>query len=81
MAQNNDSAGMMKPKEVMWNLFFEYSQTSSIAGFHYIFEPRLSVVGRILWTFMIVLLTMLGAYLSIQNYEQVHLGSVIRLTG
>ncbi len=61
---------MTNSEPTMRNLIFEYSQTSIIAGFHYIFEPKVSTLGKIFWLFLIVMLTILGTYMSIQNYMQ-----------
>ena len=54
----------------MQNLLNSYTQTSTIAGLHYAFEPKQSLFGRITWFVSIAILTFLGAYLSLQNYAQ-----------
>ena len=60
----------MSLKKRMWNLVFEYSQTSTIAGFHYIFEPKLTIIGKLIWLLLLSLFTVLGIYLSAENYIQ-----------
>ncbi len=57
-------------KKRIWNMIFEYSQTSTIAGFHYIFEPKVTLIGKLIWIFLISLFTVLGIYLSAENYSQ-----------
>ncbi len=57
-------------KNKVWNLVIEYSQTSTIAGFHYIFEPKVTIIGKLIWLFLISLFTALGIYLSAENYSQ-----------
>jgi hypothetical protein len=54
----------------MKNLFLEYTQTSTIAGLHYAFQPKQSIFGRLIWIITIAFLTFLGIWLSVQNYNQ-----------
>jgi hypothetical protein len=55
-------------KEKAWNVLFEYSRKSTIAGLHYAFETKNSSsnVGNIGWMVLILILTFLGVYVSIQ---------------
>ncbi len=57
-------------KKRVGELLFNYSQTSTIAGFHYIFEPKLPAGGKAFWLVLVVLLTAVGTYLSFQYYIQ-----------
>ena len=54
----------------MQKLISSYTEKSTIAGLHYAFEPKQSLIGRTLWIVSIGILTCLGVYLSVQNYVQ-----------
>jgi hypothetical protein len=70
MEKGKPKGRMVSFKKRAWDVLFNYSQTSTIAGFHYIFEPKLSVIGKVFWFVLVVMLTAFGAYFSIQNYGQ-----------
>jgi len=70
MEKGKPKGTMVGFKKKAGDVLFNYSQTSTIAGFHYIFEPKLSVIGKAFWFVLVVMLTAIGAYLSILNYGQ-----------
>jgi hypothetical protein len=51
-------------------LLIEYSQKSTIAGLHYAFKQKQSMIGRVLWMISLAILTFLGFGLSLKNYNQ-----------
>jgi len=51
-------------------LLLEYGQSSTIAGLQYAFKPKQSFFGRLFWIFTVCILTLLGAWLSVENYLQ-----------
>ena len=55
-------------KEKAWNVLFEYSRKSTIAGLHYAFETKHSSAkaDNIVWMITILILATLGVYVSIQ---------------
>jgi hypothetical protein len=54
----------------MKTLFVEYTQVSTIAGLHYAFKAKQSLMGRVIWIIAVAILTFLGFWLSLQNYVQ-----------
>jgi hypothetical protein len=51
-------------------LLIEYGQKSTIAGLHYAFKQKQSMIGRVIWMISLAILTFLGFWLSLKNYEQ-----------
>jgi hypothetical protein len=60
----------MEIRQNLFQLMFNYSQNSSIAGFHYIFQSGLSIWARTIWSMAILILAFFGLFLSVQNYNQ-----------
>ena len=54
--------------EEILRILRQYSMQSTVAGLHYAFEPKQSQVVSFLWFVAILILTVLGTYLSIKNY-------------
>jgi hypothetical protein len=54
--------------EEILRILRQYSTQSTIAGLHYAFEPSQSKIFNFLWFVAILILTVLGAYLSVKNY-------------
>ena len=59
--------GKNRDEEIL-RILQQYSTKSTIAGLHYAFEPKQSKIVNILWLLAIIVLTVLGAYFSIQSY-------------
>jgi hypothetical protein len=57
-------------KEKILGILEQYSQNATICGLHYAFEPNQSLAGRIIWMLALMILSGLGIYMSIQNYQQ-----------
>jgi len=49
-------------------LFLEYGQNSTIAGLRYVFLPKQRFLVRIIWIIAVVILTLLGTWLSVKSY-------------
>ncbi len=49
-------------------LLLEYGQTSTIAGLRYVFLPKQRFLVRIIWIIAVVILTLLGTWLSVKSY-------------
>ena len=60
----------LKNSSKMKKLLVEYSQVSTIAGLHYAFQTKQSLMGRVIWISSVAILTFLGFWLSLQNYVQ-----------
>jgi hypothetical protein len=54
----------------MKTLFVEYTQVSTIAGLHYVFKSKQTLMGRVIWITSVTILTFLGFWFSLQNYLQ-----------
>ena len=54
----------------MKTLFVEYTQVSTIAGLHYAFKTKQSLMGRVVWMTSVAILTFLGFWLSLEYYVQ-----------
>ncbi len=54
--------------EEILRILQQYTSQSTIAGLHYAFEPKQSKLVNFLWFVAIVILTILGTYLSVKNY-------------
>jgi hypothetical protein len=58
----------MKYNKEILTVLKEYTEKSSVAGLHYAFDPKLSKISNILWMIMVIALTFLGMYTSVQTY-------------
>ena len=63
-------SGKNESKTKIAHLLREYSQNSTIAGLHYVFESKQSGFGGLLWSFIILFLTLSGVYVSVESYIQ-----------
>ena len=57
-------------KEKILGILRQYSQNASICGLHYAFESNQTLAGRIIWMIALLVLSVLGIYMSVENYNQ-----------
>ena len=51
------------------NVVKDYSEYSSIQGLIYIFQSNQTIVGRLFWILVVILMLMLGSYWSVDAYN------------
>ena len=51
------------------NVVKDYSEYSSIQGLIYIFQSNQTIVGRLFWILVVILMLMLGSYWSVDVYN------------
>ena len=53
----------------MFEVIRDYSEYSSIQGLIYIFQSNQTMIGKLFWILVVVLMLMLGAYWSVNAYN------------
>jgi len=52
----------------MKSLLLEYTQNSTVAGLHYVFQPKQLLIVQLTWMVTIGILAFLGVWFSVQSY-------------
>ena len=58
-----------KRRHEMFEVIRDYSEYSSIQGLIYIFQSNQTIIGKLFWVLVVVLMLMLGAYWSADAYN------------
>ena len=72
-ASNNDTSTAENEEKKKFNSFYElfldYTEFSTIQGLKYIFVSYQTIIGKLFWSMVVLLMLLLGLYWCNQSYQ------------